>query len=55
MLKLIEELVEWENINNNDVLNRANRKLKKLGRCCSDNRNHHEAKKLFNPDEILSS
>ena len=55
LFKLIEELVEWENINNNHVLNTANKEIKKSWeRCCSDNRNHHEAKKLFNPDEIPS-
>ena len=55
LFKLIEELVEWENINNNHVLNKANKEIKKSWeRCCSDNRNHHEAKKLFNPDEIPS-
>ena len=46
LFKLIEELVAWENINNNHVLNKANKEIKKSWeRCCSDNRNHHEAKK----------
>ncbi|MBF0214024.1 MAG: DUF1156 domain-containing protein [Magnetococcales bacterium] len=53
LFKLIEELVQWENTNNEDVLRRAREEIKKSWReTCALNKNHPQAAELFNPDKL---
>ncbi|MCX8086916.1 MAG: DUF1156 domain-containing protein [Rhodocyclaceae bacterium] len=53
LFKLIEELVQWENTNNEDVLERARAEIWKSWReTCALNRNHPQAAELFNPDKL---
>jgi putative DNA methylase len=50
---IIEELVLWENTNNEKVLNRAREEIWKSWRAtCADNQNHSRAKELFNPEKL---
>jgi putative DNA methylase len=51
LFKIIEELVQWENTNNEDVLERARAEIRRSWReTCELNRNHPKAIELFNPD-----
>lgn len=53
LFKIIEDLVLWENTNNEEVLGRARAELWKSWReTCELNKNHPHAAKLFNPDEL---
>ncbi|MCC7107418.1 MAG: DUF1156 domain-containing protein [Chloroflexi bacterium] len=53
LFRLIEQLVQWENTTNEDVLNRARDEIWKSWRStCADNRDHPRAAELFNPDRL---
>src|ERR671938_319050 len=53
LFRLIEELVQWENITNADVLARARDEIWKSWRAtCAANRDHPRAVELFNPDRL---
>ncbi len=53
LFALISKFVQWENINNQDVLNQAHREiLRSWRRCCEDNSDHPEAKSLFDPEKL---
>ncbi|MEO5332366.1 MAG: DUF1156 domain-containing protein [Magnetococcus sp. YQC-5] len=55
LFKLIEELVLWENTNNEDVLRRAREEIWKSWReTCALNKNHPQAAELFNPQKLPS-
>ncbi len=53
LFRIIEQLVLWENTTNEKVLNQAREEIKKSwSYTCSDNKNHPQAKELFNPDKL---
>ncbi|TBW08781.1 DUF1156 domain-containing protein [Azotobacter chroococcum] len=53
LFKIIEDLVQWENTNNEEVLERARAELWKSWReTCELNRNHPQAAELFNPEKL---
>ena len=53
IFRLIEQLVEWENTTNEEVLGKAREEIwKSWRRTCSDNANHPEAKELFDPKKL---
>jgi len=53
LFKIIEELVQWENTNNEEVLERARAEIRKSWReTCELNKNHPQAAELFNPDKL---
>ncbi len=53
LFKIIEDLVQWENTNNEEVLERARAEIRRSWReTCELNRNHPEAADLFNPDKL---
>jgi putative DNA methylase len=53
LFKIIEELVLWENTNNETVLERARDEIRRSWReVCDLNRDHPEAAILFNPDKM---
>lgn len=53
LFQLIEELVQWENTNNEDVLARARAEIWKSWReTCALNKHHPQAAELFNPDKL---
>jgi len=53
LFKIIEDLVQWENTNNEEVLERARAEIRRSWReTCELNKNHPQAAKLFNPDEL---
>ena len=53
LFKIIEELVLWENTNNEEVLERARAEIRRSWReTCALNRNHPQAAELFNPDKL---
>lgn len=53
LFKIIEELVQWENTTNEDVLERAREEIRKSWReTCRLNRDHPQAAELFNPDKL---
>lgn len=50
---IIRRLVQWENTNNDAVLNEAREEIRKSWReTCELNRNHPQAAELFNPDKL---
>ena len=50
---IIEDLVTWENTNNEEVLERARTEIRKSWRrTCADNADHPRAKELFDPDKL---
>jgi len=52
LFKIIEDLVQWENTNNEEVLARAREEIRKSWReTCALNRNHPQAAELFDPDK----
>lgn len=53
LFKIIEDLVRWENTNNEEVLERARAEIRRSWReTCELNRNHPQAVDLFNPDRL---
>ncbi len=53
LFQIIRDLVKWENINNEEVLNRARGAIKESWHeTCHLNRNHPQAVELFNPEEL---
>lgn len=53
LFKIIEELVLWENTNNEEVLERARAEIRRSWReTCELNKNHPQAAELFNPDRL---
>ncbi|WP_243041016.1 DUF1156 domain-containing protein [Dyella sedimenti] len=53
LFKIIEDLVQWENTNNEEVLERARAEIRRSWReTCELNKNHPQAAELFNPDEL---
>jgi putative DNA methylase len=53
LFKIIEDLVQWENTNNQEVLERARAEIKRSWReTCELNKNHPQAAELFNPEKL---
>lgn len=53
LFKIIEDLVQWENTNNEEVLARARAEIWKSWReTCELNKGHPQAAELFNPDKL---
>ena len=53
LFKIIEDLVKWENTNNEEVLARARAEIERSWReTCELNKNHPQAAELFNPDKL---
>src|SRR5690606_24099442 len=53
LFKIIEELVQWENTNNEEVLERARAEMWKSWReTCELNKGHPQAAELFNPEKL---
>jgi putative DNA methylase len=53
LFKIIEDLVLWENTNNEEVLARARAEIARSWReTCELNKNHPQAAELFNPDKL---
>ncbi|HCF3691194.1 DUF1156 domain-containing protein [Burkholderia multivorans] len=53
LFKIIEDLVQWENTNNEEVLERARAEIRRSWReVCELNRAHPQAAELFNPDKL---
>lgn len=53
LFQLIEDLVQWENTTNENVLQRARNEIwRSWRRACKDNANHPRAAELFNPDKL---
>ena len=53
LFKIIEDLVLWENTNNEEVLNRARAEIVRSWReTCELNKGHPQAAELFNPDKL---
>lgn len=53
LFKLITDLVQWENTTNEEVLERARREIRASWReTCEANREHPEAKTLFDPKKL---
>lgn len=53
LFKIIEELSQWENTGNEDVLNRARQEIvKSWQETCQLNRNHPQAAELFDPEKL---
>lgn len=53
LFKIIEDLVQWENTSNEEVLERARAEIWRSWReTCELNKNHPQAAELFNPDKL---
>lgn len=53
LFKIIEDLVLWENTNNEEVLERARAEIRRSWReVCELNKDHPQAAELFNPDRL---
>lgn len=53
LFKIIEELVQWENTSNEEVLERARAEIWKSWReTCELNKGHPQAAELFNPEKL---
>ncbi|MGB4057206.1 MAG: DUF1156 domain-containing protein [Alphaproteobacteria bacterium] len=53
LFQIIRDLVKWENTNNEEVLNRAREAIKESWReTCAMNKNHPQAKELFDPEKL---
>jgi putative DNA methylase len=53
LFKIIEDLVQWENTNNEEVLSRARAEILRSWReTCELNKAHPQAAELFNPDKL---
>ena len=53
LFKIIEDLVQWENTNNEEILERARAEIRRSWReTCELNKNHPEATELFDPNRL---
>lgn len=53
LFKIIEDLVQWENTNNEEVLERARAEIRRSWKeTCDLNKHHPQAAELFNPDRL---
>ncbi|MBS0607644.1 MAG: DUF1156 domain-containing protein, partial [Verrucomicrobia bacterium] len=53
LFRLIEEMVQWENSTNVDVLERARKEIQKSWRMtCHENKDHPHASELFDPEKL---
>jgi putative DNA methylase len=53
LFRIIEDLVKWENTNNEEVLERARAEIRRSWReTCELNKNHPQVAELFNPDKL---
>lgn len=53
LFKIIEELVQWKNSTNEDVLERARTEIRRSWReVCELNKDHPQAAELFNPEKL---
>lgn len=53
LFKIIEDLVQWENTNNEEVLGRARTEIWRSWReTCELNKSHPQASELFNPEKL---
>ncbi len=53
LFELIKELVKWENISNELVIEKARNEIRRSWkRCCFDNKDHPKAKEFFNPENL---
>jgi putative DNA methylase len=53
LFEIIEDLVQWENTHNEDVLERARAEIHRSWReTCELNKGHPQAAELFNPDKL---
>lgn len=53
LFKIIEDLVQWENTNNEEVLARARAEIVRSWReTCELNKAHPQAAELFNPEKL---
>ena len=53
LFKIIEDLVQWENTNNEEVLGRARAAIRESWvETCRLNKGHPQAAELFNPDKL---
>lgn len=53
LFRIIEDLVQWENTNNEEVLSRAREEIWRSWReTCALNKDHPQAAELFNPDKL---
>lgn len=53
LFRIIEDLVKWENTNNEEVLSRARAEIQNSWReICELNKGHPRAKELFNPEKL---
>ncbi|WP_308388519.1 DUF1156 domain-containing protein [Acidithiobacillus sp. AMEEHan] len=53
LFKIIEDLVQWENTNNEEVLSRARAEIVRSWReTCELNKGHPQAAELFNPNKL---
>lgn len=53
LFKIIEDLVQWENTNNEEVLERARAEIRRSWKeTCDLNKHHPLAAELFNPDKL---
>jgi putative DNA methylase len=53
LFKIIEDLVQWENTSNEEVLERARAEIKRSWReTCELNKNHPQAAELFDPEKL---
>ena len=53
LFRIIEELVEWKNITNEAVLEKARAEIRRSWRrTCEDNLDHPRAAELFDPDQL---
>ncbi len=53
LFKIIEDLVQWENTNNEEVLERARAEIRRSWReVCELNKGHPQAAELFNPEQL---
>ncbi len=53
LFKIVEDLVQWENTNNEEVLERARAEIRRSWReVCELNKGHPQAAELFNPDKL---
>ncbi len=53
LFKIVEDLVQWENTNNEEVLERARAEIRRSWReVCELNKHHPQAAELFNPETL---
>ncbi len=53
LFKIIEDLVQWENTTNEEVLERARAEIRRSWReVCELNKDHPQASELFNPEKL---